>query len=128
MIIKMSAVLLGLQALAAEFETLLEIKETGNEKNIRSQTENMSRRVNPLVEVNPKVGGLADPGLKYLADPNPGDLQELKKQMEQLQIREEEAAAQVSKSIQVAEQLRAEKSEIEFEVAHLHAQEYIDYI
>lgn len=46
----------------------------------------MSRRVNPLVEVNPKVGGLADPGLKYLADPNPGDLQELKKQMEQLQV------------------------------------------
>jgi len=34
----MSAVLLGLQALAAEFETLLEIKETGNEKNIRFMT------------------------------------------------------------------------------------------
>ena len=46
----------------------------------------MSRRVNPLVEVNPKVGGLADPRLKDLADPNPGDLQELKEQMEQLQV------------------------------------------
>ena len=46
----------------------------------------MRRKVNPLVEVNHEVGGLAELGLKGSADSNPGDLQELKKQMEQLQV------------------------------------------
>ena len=93
----------GLQAIS---------EELGQKENIQTELDRCKRELEEFRKQ------LASANFEQSSD----EIEDLKQQLQTLKVREEEAVTQVSKSLQVAEQMRSEKAETQFEVNQLSAQ------